>query len=310
MAKEKRVKRALEYALIQTLYVTARTLPRRPGRKWFGALGARAYRWFPKDRERSIENLAIAFPQSPTMVRQAMTRSMFRALGEHAFDFLKLEGSSREQIDAMVSQVDGIEHIDAAFAEGKGLIAVTGHIGCWELMPAYFGQRGYPVTVVARKMRNPRLDKALQRIRRSVGVETIDRDANAREMLRVLRSKRALGVLIDQHTDVAGLYVPFFGRLAHTPSGVAKIALSTGAPIVPMAIFGTNDGKYRVQVLPPIPVPENVGNKDSAVREITTACSQAIETLIRTAPKQWVWFHNRWRGLPEERRESQAHVAN
>jgi len=104
-----------------------------------------------------------------------------------------------------------------------------------------------------------------------------------------------LGVLIDQHTSVAGVYVPFFGRPAFTPTAVAKISLMTGVPVVPMAMFLEPSGKHRVHVLPAIEPEEKPGERESAVIELTRRYSLALEQLIRIDPKQWVWFHHRWR---------------
>jgi KDO2-lipid IV(A) lauroyltransferase len=102
-------------------------------------------------------------------------------------------------------------------------------------------------------------------------------------------------VLIDQHTSVSGAYVPFFNRPAFTPTGVAKLSCLTGAPILPMADFLKANGKHVIQVLPPIFPPEKVTDKKTTVERITAECSLAVEQLIRLDPKQWVWFHHRWR---------------
>jgi KDO2-lipid IV(A) lauroyltransferase len=144
-------------------------------------------------------------------------------------------------------------------------------------------------------MRDQRLDEELVAIRASVGVTTIDRDSSPREMIKSLRRGEILGVLIDQHTDVGGMYVPFFEKPAFTPTGVAKLACLTGAPIVPMADFLNANGKHTIQVLPPIVPPDVVTDKSATVERLTKECSLAVEQLIRIDPKQWVWFHHRWR---------------
>jgi len=175
---------------------------------------------------------------------------------------------------------------------------ITGHIGCWELMPAYFVNIGYPVSVVARRMKSEWLNAKLVAMRAAVGVTTLDRDDNPRRMFEPLRRGEILGVLIDQHTNVAGVYVPFFDRPAFTPTAVAKIALASGAAVVPMANYRGRDGRYVIRVLPAIPVPtlaQRGRSKDDAVTAITAECSLAVEQMIRLDPTQWVWFHHRWR---------------
>jgi len=278
-----------------TLVHVARLIPRRSGQKIFSALGGLADRVFKKDRERAVDNMAIAFPESNYSVRRAMTRAMFKNIGRNVFDFINLEGASADTLADLVEEVRGMHHFETAKQTGKGIIVITGHIGCFEIMPAYFVSIGHPVTVVARRMRDSRLNDRLVAVRASVGVKTIDRDASAREMIRVLKKGEILGVLIDQHTNVAGVYVPFFDKPAFTPTGVAKLSCLTGASILPMAVFLNRKGKHTIHVLPPIEPPREIADKAGTIEALTAEYSLAVERLIRVDPKQWAWFHHRWR---------------
>lgn len=307
MRTRKRIKRAGEVALISSLSAVAKTLPARPGRELFAQLGATAARFARRDGERALANLAIAFPDAPEPVRRAMVAAMFRQLGRNAFEFLRLEGASPDAIKARVSRVEGMENFLGPLQRGKGVIVATGHIGCWELMPAYFVALGYSITVVGRRMNVARLNSRLVAVRHGLGVTLLDRDDNPRPMFDVLARGETLGVLIDQHTSVAGAWVPFFGRPAHTPIAVAKLALATGAAIVPMAIFLERSGRHVVRVLPEVPV-QSTGQREADVQRITAQASQAVEDLIRLDPAQWVWFHRRWRE-PEVTNRVEAYAA-
>lgn len=305
----KKLKRAGEVALVETLVAVARLMPRRAGTAAFAAMGSTAARVFERDRRRTVENLAVAFPEAPEPVRTALARASFKALGRNVFEALRLATMSPDQIRDRVDRVDGMEHFLDAHRRGKGVIVITGHIGCWELLPAYFVNIGYPVTAVARRMKSERLNAKLVAMRASAGVTTVDREDNPRRMLEPLRRGEILGVLIDQHTSVAGMYVPFFDRPAYTPTAVAKMALASGAAIVPMGIYLARGGRHVVRVSPAIPVDSALrgpSSKDAAVRAITAECSLAVERLIRLDPTQWVWFHHRWR---EPARDEGARVA-
>jgi KDO2-lipid IV(A) lauroyltransferase len=302
-------KRKCEYWLISGMAGVARIIPRRVGHWLFSALGAGVGRVFRKDRVRALDNLAIAFPQSPAIVREAMVAAMFKNLGRNVFDFLNLKNASADALASIVAGVRGMEYYRRAADLGKGVIVITGHIGCWELMPPYFVSLGHPVTVVARRMKVRELNDELVAIRASVGVTTVDRDASPREMIKPLKRGEILGVLIDQHTSVGGAYVPFFGKPAFTPTGVAKLSCLTGSPIVPMADFLGRNGKHTIRVLPPIMPPERTTeNKAATVERLTAECSLAIEQLIRIDPKQWVWFHHRWRE-PDAGQENNVELA-
>ena len=296
MRTRKKIKRAAEVAVVESLVWAARATPRRMGQTMFAGVGALAARVFAKDRRRAVENLGVAFPDAPAAFRHALAAAMFKTLGRNAYEFLRLDRAPRETVLGCVGRIEGMENFLAAHRRGKGVIGITGHIGCWEIMPAHFVALGYPVSVIARRMKVDRLNDRLVGIRKSVGVDTIDRDDNPRRMFEPLRRGEILGVLIDQHTRVAGMWVPFFGRPAYTPTAVAKIALASGAAIVPMGIFLGRDGRHVIHVLPAIPANgEDRAAREREVREITEACSLAVERLIRIDPKQWVWFHHRWR---------------
>ncbi len=299
MLSRKKLKRAGEYWLARFLILLAR-LPGRPGRWLFAGLVEMASWYYRVDRNRSIENLAMAFPESNDMIQRAMSRAMFRSLGRNAYEFLSLSWARPGEIDRRIERVEGLEWISATLKLGRGMIVVTGHIGCWELLSAYFAAQGYRISAVARRMKVSRVNEQLISLRSSLGVRTLDRQSSPREMLSVLGRGEVLGVLIDQHTRVAGVYVPFFGRPAHTPTTVAKIAIRSGAPILPMAIYLQRGGRHLIRVLEPIMPPERSGDRRLAIFEVTAKCSDAIEQLVRFDPKQWVWFHDRWREREEQ----------
>lgn len=295
MRLRKKIKRKFELWLIEGLLLLAKVLPRGTGLRIFDALGGLAGRVLERDRRRAMENLAVAFPDAPEMVRGAMVRGMFRTLGRNAFDFLRFASAQPRRVEELVADVDGERHLLDAYEVGRGVIVITGHIGCWELMPAYYGSRGFRSSVIGRRMKVSRLNDRLTQVRARFSVKTIDRDSSPREPVSALKRGELLGVLIDQHTSVAGVYVPFFDKPAFTPSGVAKLALMTRAPIVPMATFRVANDRHRIVVMPPVDMPEEALPRKEAVYQLTARCSQAIEDLIRIDPKQWVWFHRRWR---------------
>jgi KDO2-lipid IV(A) lauroyltransferase len=305
--KRKKFKRNLEVLAIDGITGAARALPRRIGLGVFSVVGALGGRLFRKARERAVRNLAIAFPDVPRSVRAALAAAMFKSLGRNFYEFLKLEGSSPERLAGLIERIEGMENLDRAMAEGKGLIAITGHIGCWELLAGYFASHGYRLNVVGRELWEKRLNERLLRARESMGYRTIDRDTGGKEVIRALREKQVVAVLIDQHTRVSGVYVPFFDRPAHTPVGVAKLAVATGAPILPMAIYMRRSGRHEIRILPAIETPSGIADKEELAVAITGRCSKAVEELIRYDPKQWVWFHDRWRAAKEEMADEPVH---
>lgn len=294
MKKRKKFKRNLEVLAFSGIWHLGRALPRGAGLALFSLVGSTAGRLFRKARRRALRNLALAFPETPRSVRNALAEAMFKALGRNFFEFLKLEGTSAPGVIRLVEKVDGGRYLDDAIAEDKGLIVITGHIGCFELLAGYFASRGYRFSVVGRELWEKRLNARLLKVRESLGYRTIDRDSGGKEIIRALRDKQTVAMLIDQQTRVSGVYVPFFDRPAHTPVGAAKLAIATGAPVIPMAIYMRRNGRHEIRILPPLDPPGETADKDERIMKFTEKCSRALEELIRYDPKQWVWFHDRW----------------
>jgi KDO2-lipid IV(A) lauroyltransferase len=183
--------------------------------------------------------------------------------------------------------------LHAALAEGRGLLFVSAHLGSWELLAQRIALEVQPAASLARKAPNPFLGAWLERTRALGGLATINRGdpGAARRMLATLRGNGVLGVLIDQDTRVDSVHVPFFGRLAATPTAAAELALRRELPVVVGFIERRAQGhRVRLERL-------ELGSAASApdpVAALTALLSQRIEDAIRARPEAWVWFHARW----------------
>lgn len=274
--------------------LSTRILPRRQGLAFFSRVGGAAYRCYRRDRKTALRNLALAFPGSDPRVREAMAKGSFVALARNAYDALRLSHLSRERVLELCT-VEGEEHLLGACREGNGVVAVTGHIGCWELLAAYFARKGYKVNVVYREMRDRKLEALLLGMRSRNGVSSIPRGSSAVAAFKALKRGEILALLIDQDIDVDGIFVPFFGVPAHTPRGAAAFAVRGGSPVVPVAIHMQPGGGHRITVLPALDPPAAGLSERERIDDLTTRASAAIERLVRISPQQWVWFHDRWR---------------
>lgn len=246
----------------------------------------------------ALGNLALAFPGSDPLIVRAMARGSFNALGRNAFDALRLTYLPKEKVLELCT-IEGEENLRTPYERGSGVIALTGHIGCWELMASHCCEKGYKVSVIARDATNRKINDILVKMRRRHGIESIPRGTSAVSAYKVLKRGEILGMLTDQDIDVDGVFVPFFGVPAYTPRGAAAFALKSGAAIVPMAIHMQPNGKHRITMLSELDKPAADLSSQERIDELTRSCSDAIEKLIRLYPQQWVWLHNRWRRKPE-----------
>jgi KDO2-lipid IV(A) lauroyltransferase len=296
----KRLRRFFTYQFAyfgaRLLVVLAAILPRRAGRSLFGGLGALAYLVLAKSRKVALVNLRFIY--GSTFTDKEIRRTALRAfanLGRCSYDVARLDRTTLDGMKDMVT-VTGADHLEAAMARGKGVIALSGHVGNWELLGAYLSMMGYPVNILTTRMKDARLDNLVSRIRRKAGLVVIERSSGLKDALRCLKHGEILGILIDQDTAVDSVVVDFLGRPAKTAVGPVKLALHTGAAIVPMAAMGNPDGKYRIDVGQPLTLSGDRGRLADDVER----CSKAIEAFIGADPAQWVWMHKRWKSVASE----------
>lgn len=283
----------------------------RSGLGWLGlrraaALGAAIGGWarwiFPGLRAVARAQLAVAFPERSAAERDDIILQMFRGLGRSLAEIILMDEIASD-IDYWVES-EGLEIMDRALAEGRGLILVTGHIGNWELLAAFLALKSYPVTAIATPVKGAALNQENIDLRRRVGVETLLRDSAglAKAILRTLRAGRILGILMDQDTKGKGVMAPFFGRPAFTPVGPAALAWRTGAPVVTAFVHRSPQGRHQVRVHEIILPDRGTASPEERTawqQEATTLFNLAIEGEIRCRPDEWVWWHERWRRAVE-----------
>jgi KDO2-lipid IV(A) lauroyltransferase len=274
------------------------------GRSWrtvqaFGrAAGAAAWRLSARERTRTLDHLTQAMPELDDEARRRLARAVFSNQGVNLAECLALMRRGCTDVEALVD-AEGWDEVQAARAEGRPILILSGHCGNWELLAAWINCRGLGMEVVARGVETERLHDLLLGLRRRFGTETIERASAgaARRLLTALREGRALGMLIDQDTRVEGVWVPFFGRPAFTPVGAAKIALKQGAAVFPTFIERLPDGRHRIRFHPALAL---ASDPTAATAQMTAA----IEEQVRRVPAQWVWMHRRWRRQPGDTKVS------
>ena len=192
--------------------------------------------------------------------------------------------------------LDGHENFLDGQRRGKGVIYLTGHIGAWELSSFAHALYGFPLHFMARPLDNKRLDALVNRYRTLSGNKAVFKNESARAMLRILKENGTLGILADQNTlPQEGVFVDFFGKAACTTSGIARVALHTGAAVVPgYAYWDEGIRKYRLRFEPAVEL-IRTGDAERDVLENTQRFTNIIEQIIREHPEQWVWLHARWK---------------
>ncbi len=273
---------------------------RAPAAARFGErLGALAYVIDKRRCRFAAQNLRLAFGDllSPRE-REALIRGTFTHWGITTVDFLRNAGLDADQMNDLVSEVEGWEWVEAAQARGGGMLFVTGHLGNFEFLGRWMAARGVPSTVIARDPVDPALAAYLRGMREFGGNVALSKGAaSVRQLLTLLKRGRTVTLGVDQNSG--DLFVPFFGVPAGTVAGPALLARMTGAPLLPAFCVRDPDGRYRMIFLPPIEV-ANTDDRDADTARTMGAINDAVESVIRRFPTQWLWLHNRWKSAFEE----------
>ena len=252
-------------------------------------------------RRRIVERqLAAAFPDWTADRVAATAREAYAHLGRVTIEAMLLPAAKPGRVlELFEPEVIGWDILEAARAEGKGIVCVTAHIGNWELAGAFVAGRGVPVDAVARHMSNPLADRWIFETRTSSGMEIVYDDQAVRRTTRALKEGRLVALLADQGVKgLASTFVPFFGRPAKTPRGPAVFALRFGAPLLLMLSYREPSGKYRL-VVERIPLVDT-GDREADIDRLVATWTRMLEEWVRRVPAQYFWHHQRWRRQPPD----------
>ncbi|MGV3531402.1 MAG: glycosyltransferase family 9 protein, partial [Chthoniobacteraceae bacterium] len=253
------------------------------------ALGIFGYYVGVPYRRLVLHNLRIAFDGEKTRAEQRqIARQHFGNLVGNLLASVRLPSVPFDELQSVV-EVEGLELINDPPQEEKGFVMVIGHTGNWELFaqltPRIFQcQTG----TIYQRLGNRFLDKEVRASRARLGLELFERKEGFQGAMRLVREGGAVGVLVDQHAGDAGVWCPFFGRLASTSSLAPTLALRTGKPLLSAAVYTVSPGRWRM-VLKWISKPE--GTSD----QLTLKLNQVMEEMVRENPSDWFWVHNRWK---------------
>lgn len=283
--------------LVHVLSVLARRLPLRVAYLFAALAGTAVWLLWREKRENAIHNMRFVFDDRAAATRAA--RRSFINYARYIVDFFRTPALNAEQILARLS-FDRWEEIDAAFAEGKGVIFISCHFGNWDMGGAVLAARGYPINVLADAVVNNQTNDVVMQARRTQGMKIIRADRRApASIMRALRRNEGLALLIDQPTPEGGVAVTFFGATIAVPEGTARLALRTGARIVSVALARPAAGSDRWVALADLDIrPERTGDLERDVQALTQRIFSGYERFIRAYPDQWYIFRPLWPRRP------------
>lgn len=246
----------------------------------------------PRLRRVAERNLAMALPELDAAGRSAIIDGVFRSIARLLVSLAKFPAIGAHNLDRWL-RIEGAEHVDAALRKGRGVLFATAHLGNWELSAFAHALASGPMSVLARPLDNPLIDRLVERRRGLSGNRVIFKKDFARTILKALAANEKVGILIDQNASLdSGVFVDFFGVPACASTGLAKFAAHSGAAVIPgYALWMEDEGRYLLRFSPPVAM------SGDAARD-TAALHAALEAAIRAYPDQWLWIHRRWKTRP------------
>ena len=267
-----------------------------------GVLGGRiAYRLDRPHVRIGLKNLEIAFPEKSETDRRQILRDSYINLGRSIAEYIRLGGFFYRRLKKRTAY-KGLPHFARAVrsSPGKGVLILYGKIGNFELLLAGHALRGYQISMVHHTQRFLAGDALLTYVRERAGVDIIRRHSAARAALRALKEGDQIGIPFDQNAErfSEAVFVPFFGEQAAAMGAVARLAMISQAPVVPVFMIRQPDQRNHLMTIhEAIPV-QRTGDVEADVIENTRRFVKAIEDAVRAHPDQFFWVQRRFRTRP------------
>ena len=264
------------------------------------------YLLIKKQRERAVAQMIPSLNISEAEARR-LVRKSFINLARNMLDILYMPNLNEKNLSDYI-EIDHLERMQAALAEGHGVVVLTGHIGTWEWLSASFTLNGLPVTAIAKLQPNAEYSRVLDDLRATIHVEIFNRGTNElRAAGRALKDGKILGFLADQDAGPGGAFIKFLGKTASTPMGPAVFARRFNAPVLPAFIIRKEDGRHLVKIGEVMHF-EDTGDTDADLLRFTEKMTEILEQVIRENPTQWLWFQKRWNTPPEMQKTNKHHT--
>lgn len=253
---------------------------------WFDILRIR--------RKVAIENVGIAFPEMPIEERVRLARASLQHMGRTLIEFTHFPFFKAKHV-AERFEIIGMEHVERARAENKGVLLLTLHIGNGDYAVAALSRMGLPMHLISKEFKSRWLNDLWFGMRKRHGTRFISPEKSSFDILRALRRNEIVAFVLDQFMGPpVGVRTRFFGKETGTAAGLALMADRTRAAVIPAYTYRRKGGKTAIVFEPPIPYLDN-GLRDQNIAGMTQIYTDKVEEIVRRHPEQWMWIHRRWK---------------
>ncbi|MCK5430883.1 MAG: hypothetical protein KAI94_15500 [Anaerolineales bacterium] len=281
-----------QYYTFKILEATLAYLPKRLSYIFACVLAAVAFRVLLSLRRTITGNISrVLGPEALSGKLNQTVRGVISSAINNYFDLVRFPRLSRDDIMRMIN-VTGQHHLDKAMRKGKGAILFTAHLGCFDAALQIFATYPAQMTVVVEPINPPILLNYVTQLRERFGLNMLPAKSGAlKQIFKLLRKGEMLLFALDRDTAGARVQSTFFGKETSMPAEAVKIAMRTGAAIVP--VFGSrrSDGKYNLYIEPELDI---IRNGNGSVEQNMERIARVMEKYIRRFPEQWVVLEPIW----------------
>lgn len=271
--------------------------------EWFGLMigSAFAHLWWNILRIRRdvvFKNINLAFPEWEEEKKKQIAWSSMQNLGWGFSEYFRFPFLTQKNYHKWI-RFEGEEHLQKALAEGKGVCALSLHLGNGDFALAGLSLKGYPVQLISKEFSLQWLNNLWFALRERVGMKFIPPRNSGYAVVKSLRKNSLVIFVLDQYTGPPiGIKTKFFGVETGTAFGLSLFAKRTGAVVLPIYTYRESPTKHVIKIEPPVEF-EDKGDKDMTIQYMTQKYSDKIEELVRRHPEQWMWVHRRWKKFPD-----------
>ena len=268
-------------------------LPRAVQYRIAHAVGDCCYLFDHNARENVKANIrCILGPDASEKLVRREARWVFRSFGMYLCEFFGHRHFGGDFVDRHVV-VQGRENLDAALARGRGAIFCSGHYSNWEMGGTVVGHLGYPIVIVAQMHADAKTNEMFVKQRADFGITVVPTQHGAKGALKALRNNQPVALLGDRPTGGPVVPVTLCGRTTYLPQGPWRIALVTGAPLLPTFVHRRSNENFTLEIGAPIEVPEK-GTQRERMLIMAQRWADVFEARLRVDPSQWAAFYRVW----------------
>jgi lauroyl/myristoyl acyltransferase len=279
--------------------LAARTMPWTAARAMIPGFGATANAASPERRAMITRHLQRVDPRLRGVRLRRAVQQAFDSYARYYLESFRLPYLSPREVDRHMDE-DGYQHVLDGLERGNGVILALPHLGGWEWAGRWLVDNGHGLTVVVERIQPPELFDWFARLRADLGMNVVPLGPDAgREVMAALKRNDIVCLLCDRDIPRTGVEVEFFGERTTLPAGPVTVALRTGAPILPTAVYFTDRSNGHLGwARPPLALERGSGRLRDDVARGTQALARELEVLIRRAPEQWHLFQPNWPSDP------------